>query len=449
MTSHTQTSPMPAFFALQGTLKDYDWGSVTLLADLQSREPTGRPEAEMWFGTHPSGISAVHIDEHDLNPFDSAPQGQEHPTVPLTEITGELGFLTKLLAAAQPLSLQAHPNQQQAREGFARENAAGIALSDPRRCFQDDQHKPEMLIALTHFVALCGFRDPVQASYSFQRLAEAEAEHHEQVTTDLSAALARISLLLSGGNIRQALHLLLDPSGPWVDPESGWVERVIQVIHHAEQLRRDDQSLDTAALAADFFPRDPGVLVTLLMNRVQLAPGQAIFLAAQQLHAYVEGLGLEVMAASNNVVRGGLTNKHIDRDQLDTLLDYAPVGEPLVYPRDERANTDLATGITLSSLCPPVEEFCVLRADFETENLSLTLDPATVLVPDLAQPVILVCTAGSVVLSSGTRQLELNPGQAAVLPHASASHAAGAPVSMVAQSANSTVFATGVPTARS
>lgn len=185
------------------------------------------------------------------------------------------------------------------------------------------------------------------------------------------------------------------------------------------------------------------------MNRVQLAPGQAIFLAAQQLHAYVEGLGLEVMAASNNVVRGGLTSKHIDRDQLDTMLDYAPVGEPLVYPRDERANTDLATGITLSSLCPPVEEFCVLRADFETENLSVTLDPATFLVPDLAQPVILVCTAGSVMLSSGTRQLELNPGQAAVLPHASASHAAGAPVSMVAQSANSTVFATGVPTARS
>lgn len=271
---------------LRGTVQHYDWGDADFIPGLIGAAPDGSPWAEIWFGTHPGGPSLVETASGE---------------VPLADITGELDVLVKVLAAARPLSLQTHPTRQQARAGFAREDEDGIDLDDPRRIYRDRGDKPELLVALTRFEALCGFA-PVAASVEIlERLGmvhEARTLLSEGIGGYLGAALTQRSV-------------------PLIERDTcpGWLARLV-----------------------DLHPTDPALRVAPLLNHVVLEPGEAISLPAGNLHAYLSGAGVEVMAASDNVVRAGFTSKHTDVRELLRIVDIAELAEPVVRPvaRDGR-----------------------------------------------------------------------------------------------------------------
>ncbi|MGM7669441.1 mannose-6-phosphate isomerase, class I [Microbacterium sp. A93] len=421
-------------YLLRAPLRDYAWGSATLLAELQGRVPTGRPEAELWMGAHP-GAPAGAVPAAD-------PQAEE---VPLHELLatdpdrllgeaarfGRLPYLVKLLAAGRPLSIQAHPTLDQARAGFAAEEAAGVPASAPHRNYKDDNHKPEMVVALTPFAALCGFRSAVDTATSFSRLAAVLAENPvlvedpvpaeapvlaEDIGHDdgaagsaetLAGAVAGFAerLLRSGDGddpaaesaaIESVFCGLLDPDGPWAS--GTWVGAAVAALAKAPRVLDEDLNLATAVGIAEHYPRDPGVLVSVLLHRLDLAPGQAIHLPAGNVHAYLYGLGVEVMAASDNVLRGGLTPKHVDIPELRRVVAFESV--PVPY------STPTSHGPGHLVFRPPFEEFQVERLDLPAADGS-TLTARG--------PVIAVCTAGRVRVSAGADTAELSPGESVFL----------------------------------
>lgn len=259
---------------LRGVTRNYAWGDRTAIPELLGIEPDGLPWAEVWFGTLSGGPSTTTAGR------------------PLVELAGELPFLVKLLAAAEPLSIQTHPSAEQARRGYAREQATGVAIDDPARNYRDASAKPELLCAITPFEALCGFRP-------FDRTAEwfAERGWHE-----LTVQLSRGPSEFVRWALSSSTHELPAGAPPW-----------------AERI-------------ATRYPGDGGVLVALLLNHVELAPGEAIYLMAGNVHAYLKGMGLEVMGSSDNVIRGGLTPKHVDVDEFVEVASFRPLLDPLVHP---------------------------------------------------------------------------------------------------------------------
>ena len=268
---------------VEGVVQHYAWGDTAFIPRLLGVEPDGRPWAELWLGTHPNGPSLL-------------ADGR-----PLADVTGQLPYLMKVLAAAAPLSLQTHPNAQQARAGHRR----GL--------YPDGNPKPELLCALTPFAALCGIR-PVTATL----------ELFDELGID---ELARVLTAHGPGHVLDGLYRgALDPR-PAIDacadsgrPEAQWV-----------------RELSTR------YPRDPSVAVTLMLNLVELSPGQALRLDAGNLHAYLRGAGIELMGASDNVVRGGLTVKPVDVDDLLRIVDPTPLVDPVLpggrrYELPERAH---------------------------------------------------------------------------------------------------------------
>ena len=289
--------------------REYSWGSPTLIPALEGREPTGRPEAEIWFGAHPGSPSRT-------------PDGRT-----LDAVLGEAGepplpFLLKILAAGMSLSIQVHPSKEQAVAGFAREEEAGIPRDADDRTYRDDNHKPEIIVALSdRFRALVGLR-PLEAT---RRL----------LATLGGPGAAELAEQLEGGDESRALAdalswALSDAARPAVD----------DIIR---SLRGDGtggdgefaEERDVLRRIATDFPGDPGVVVALLMNVVVLRRGEALFAPAGALHAYQDGLGVELMAASDNVVRGGLTPKHVDVPELLSLVDTTPGPAPLVSPVED------------------------------------------------------------------------------------------------------------------
>ncbi len=267
---------------LRGVVQHYAWGDPVAIPRILGQAADGRPWAEWWLGTHPGGPAVV-------------VGGQ-----PLVEVAGELPFLLKLLAAQQPLSLQVHPDTATAAAGFARENAAGIAERDPRRVYRDASAKPEMVCALSPFEALCGFRP----------LGDTEALLHSIGADELAVHLRQSGLEAAiTGLYRRHID-----AAPVVRACAG------HPTPHAELVTRLDR----------LYPGDPSVVVTLFLNRVLLQPGEALFLGPGTLHAYLHGVGVEVMGASDNVVRGGLTAKHVDIDELLRVLQFEPLADPVV-----------------------------------------------------------------------------------------------------------------------
>mgnify|MGYP000081226576 CR=1 FL=1 len=308
---------------LANTPRHYDWGSPSGISDLLGTRPSGLPEAELWFGTH--GASPTWLVDHDegyatLNELVFANPEQtvgNSDTVP---------FLLKVLAAGQPLSLQAHPSEAQAVAGFARENAAGLHLSDPVRNYRDAQSKPELIVAVSdEFVALSGFRRCATTVPLLEEIADhADSAALQTFVASFSAkgaASARDAFVW-------ALQFLLDGS----TDRDGLVEALVRVS--------TDPALDgneAALIVRDLclmYPTDPGLVVATLMNRVVLARNEALFLPAGNLHAYVRGVGIELMKASDNVLRGGLTNKHIDVAELIRVVDYSELVDPRLPPTE-------------------------------------------------------------------------------------------------------------------
>ncbi|MCK2028969.1 mannose-6-phosphate isomerase, class I [Microbacterium galbinum] len=315
--------------------RDYAWGSETLLADLEGRAPSGAPEAEVWFGDHPG------------DPADVVGGGT------LDAVTGgTLPYLLKLLAAAQPLSIQVHPTLAQAKEGWERES--GLALDDPQRNYRDANHKPELLVALSErFESLSGLRPVAQTLQLIDALAPTAA-----------VVALRERLSAEGDVLRDTLEWLLDGSaGEAVD---GVIDAVVTASRGDAGEWSD--ALRAIARIADTYPGDPGVVVALLMNHLVLRRGEGVFLRAGLLHAYLSGLGVEIMAASDNVLRGGLTPKRIDVPELLSLVDTAPGHVPVLRPAEEGAITTYDV---------PVPDFALCRIVLDGSATSVPVDGRT------------------------------------------------------------------------
>lgn len=280
---------------IAGDIRDYAWGTPGGISRLLARPATERPEAELWLGAHPSAPSRA-IRDASAWPDLAAWERAAGATLP---------YLLKVLSAASPLSLQAHPTPEQAAEGFAHENALGIPLDARERNYKDPYAKPELIVALEDgFEALCGFRPVAQTRAVVGDLAEA--------TPDPAPFLSWQERLARPDGIRQSFEWLLDGG----EPVTALIDGVAAAA--ASHPRRWELA---ARLAAEY-PGDPGIAVALMLNHVTLAEGEALWLPAGNIHAYLRGTGMELMGSSDNVLRGGLTPKHVDVDELRRVLDF-------------------------------------------------------------------------------------------------------------------------------
>jgi mannose-6-phosphate isomerase len=367
---------------LVGQVRDYAWGSRTAIPEILGTDPTGEPQAEYWLGAHP--LAPAQVDGVSLDTLLA-----DHPEWVGRSCRRAYGdrfpVLMKLLAAAKPLSLQAHPDRAQAEEGFAREEAAGLDLDDPARTYKDNWPKPELLIALTPFDGLCGFREPAAAVDLFHRLGVSEALH--TVIGPLSkrkgsAALAEVFLDI----------LSLEDT-----------DIVAHVVHAARAHVEDPDNLgDLARTAIELdahYPRHPSILAALLLNRIHLEPGEGMFLPPRTLHSYLRGVGVEVMASSDNVLRGVLTKKHIDVDEIIHVVEFVPSPIAPVLTEDEGG---FARYIT------PAREFTAWRGD---------LGRSPLVVPDTKACRIVLATEGEARLRAGDTTLDLEVGEAALLTY--------------------------------
>jgi mannose-6-phosphate isomerase len=291
--------------ALEGAARDYAWGSRTEIQRLLDRPVDGEPLAELWFGAHPQGPSPVPAHDASLDELIGAdPEGMLGRAC-VDRFGPRLPYLLKVLAAEQALSIQVHPTPEQAGAGYARENAAGIAVDAPNRNYRDENHKPELLCALTAFDALCGFRPVAETLALLDELAVPE--------------LGFVREQLQGADpLRSAFTALLTHDDP--------VPIVDALTRRAADA--DDGPLRAVRLAAANAPGDVGVALTLLLNDVRLEPGGAIYLGAGNVHAYLRGMGVEIMANSDKVLRCGLTGKHVDVPEVLAITDFVPLEEP-------------------------------------------------------------------------------------------------------------------------
>ncbi|WOF24190.1 mannose-6-phosphate isomerase, class I [Microbacterium betulae] len=348
--------------------RDYAWGSRSLLAALEGRPTTEGPEAEVWFGDHPSDPSDVGDGSGRTLDAWLADEG-----VRVSE-SGRLPYLLKLLAAGSPLSIQVHPTRDQAREGHARE--AALDGSGPRN-YVDDNHKPEIVVALSEsFEALSGLRELDATRRLLDAIGGAAAPLKERLT--------------DAEGLRSALGWLLGGEG------AETVRAIIGALGDARSTEFAAELANARRIAA-IYPDDAGVVVALLMNYVSLQRGEGLFLGAGKLHAYVEGLGVELMAASDNVLRGGLTPKRIDVDELLAVVDPSPGPVPVVLP------------VAVDHGSSGVETFPVPVDDFRLLRVRVGEGGETVLRPTGAA--IVVATAGAVTVGSGDDAVELRPGK--------------------------------------
>lgn len=367
---------------LEGAVKSYAWGSRTMLAELRGLgAPTRDREAEIWFGAHARGMASAIIDGSP-RPLGAVIDEAPLATLGVRSIERfgpRLPFLLKLLAADEPLSLQAHPSLAQARAGFAREEALGLALDDPRRSYKDPQHKPELLCALTPFAALSGFRAPQTTRALLAALDVAEL-------SPLDAALSDPTV---GGALHRAMEVVL--AWPAASLESTVAALARACTRHGGPFAREARWLQRVA---ERYPRDPGVLGALLLHVVELAPGEAVYLDAGNMHAYLHGAGVELMAASDNVIRGGLTEKHVDREELMTVLRFEEASPLPLRPSE--------------------------RGTYETDAAEFALHVASTAAPYRPEgPEIVLVTGGELAVATrGAAPIVLTAGQAAFIPAA-------------------------------
>ena len=306
---------------LEPARQQYAWGSTAAIPALLGVADDGAPWAEAWYGSHPAGPARVAGGDVLSTLIEAEPERLLGEDI-IWRFGRRLPFLLKLIAPEQPLSLQVHPSQAQAAEGYALEEEAGIALDHPSRNYKDTNHKPEMVLALTRFQAVAGFRAPRRAV---------------EVLAGLDSVLARrmrrtLRLNPTRYGIRQVFSDVVSASTrPTPEEISDLVAEIAARFEAgtSPSLRVDSNVLKMAVT----FPGDPGIAAALLLNPVTLQPGEALFVPAGSVHAYISGLGVEVMASSDNVLRAGLTAKHIDVPEMLACVDY--VAAPPVRPAPE------------------------------------------------------------------------------------------------------------------
>ncbi len=379
---------------LRGAVRTYAWGSHTAIAEFTGRpSPAAHPEAELWLGANPGDPAQLETDDGEkslLEAIRADPEGQLGAAT--RERFGDaLPFLAKVLAADEPLSLQAHPSVQQAREGFAHEDARGVPLSAPTRNYRDRSHKPELIVALGPFEALAGFR-PVERSIEYLRAL---------AVPDLDPFIG----LLSGQADADGLRALFTT---WITaPQSTLDVLVPAVLDGAVNYLRSGATefaaeAKSALELGERYPSDAGVLAATLLNRISLAPGEGIYLPAGNLHTYLHGVGFEVMANSDNVLRGGLTPKHVDVPELLRVLDFTPTDDLVIRPAVTADGFELAYDT-------PALEFALSLLSLDGELLGHQVDaPAR-----HDGPQVLLCSEGSVQVHAKTNSLMLQRGAAA------------------------------------
>lgn len=380
---------------LHGAVQHYAWGTTDAIPELLGVAADGRPFAEYWLGSHPSAPSTVANGKLDA-------VVHEHPDVvgeASREAFGDqLPYLMKVLSARHPLSLQVHPSRDQAREGFARENAAGIALDAPERTYRDDWPKPELIIALEEFQTLSGFRDPQRTAALFGGLGV--ADQLASVIGPLTgrkgpAALAEVFLdVLSIDGERARLSELVCAAAMQKKEAPGELGEFARTVLELDEV----------------FPTDPGILAALLMNRLVLQPGDACFVPAGHMHAHLRGTGIEVMANSDNVIRGGLTSKHVDVGELIKVVDFAPSAPEITHPE---------------TVSEGVERYVTPCQEFDVWRVTARPDGEPVKLPGRGSARIVLVVSGAGVLTGAEDRLELGRGQSAFLEAGEGSVALG------------------------
>lgn len=315
------------FLAITNTPRPYAWGSASAIANLLGTTPSGGPEAELWLGAHPGSPSVIVDPTRAGGASTLAEWIAADPGTALGRFAdaGRLPFLLKILAAAHPLSLQAHPTIEQARAGFARENALGIPVDAADRNYKDAFPKPELIFALSPtFDALCGFRPLAEVRDLLELLLSLDAQTEDPQPQPLEDLL---DFLFGPSSSSSSPDVSLRAVFEWLISSGSGVPTLVSLVTRLAPLSADPSLATAAALAAEY-PDDPGIVISLLLNRVTLARGEALYLPSGNIHAYLDGLGVELMAASDNVLRGGLTPKHIDVPELVSVLDFTPVPVP-------------------------------------------------------------------------------------------------------------------------
>jgi mannose-6-phosphate isomerase len=310
---------------LKNEIKEYHWGSRIFIPQLTGmRSPCQRPQAEMWLGAHPGASSMATVDNKQIRLREiikNDPVGALGKSVS-DKFSGDLPFLFKVLSAARPLSLQAHPNKAQARLGFAREDSKDIPIESPHRTYKDQNHKPEMICALTHLWAFKGFR----RNKDIIDLMDMVGASSVGVQTEL---LRRQD---ENEGLKGFFTSLLTM-------EKGKQEMVIEkIMGIVNGLEASEPAFEWIIKLYREFPGDIGVLSPLFLNVVCLEPMEAIYITSGELHGYLEGSGLELMANSDNVIRGGLTPKHVDVKELLDILDFAPHEPEIIRPEQAGNN---------------------------------------------------------------------------------------------------------------
>ena len=363
----------------------YAWGSATAIPALLGIEPDGSPLAEAWFGAHSSAPAMAGDQPLDQLIATSGDDvlgegvvGRFGPTLP---------YLLKLIAADHPLSLQVHPHIERARAGYAQEDAAGVPLDAPNRSYRDRNHKPELVYALTQFEALCGFRAPRRAAELFAGLDVPLAKELHGILADEPSA----------DGIRAVFEQLLHPTTrPGPDEVREIAEACAARLAAGSPSPRSDR---TVVLLQKEYPGDLGVVTSLLLNPVTLKPGEALFVPAGGVHAYLSGLAVEIMASSDNVLRAGLTPKHVDVPELLDNVDYVAAPPIRIAPETFYDATKV--------FYAPVDDF----------ELSVTeIDDADEHPLPGRGPRIVLCLSGRVTLTSAEDSGVLDQGQSVFVP---------------------------------
>jgi mannose-6-phosphate isomerase len=400
---------------LSNTIRPYAWGSPTAIPELLGVPPTGEPQAEMWMGAHPGAPSRLPRRGEEGSADDGGAGDVTLREVIEADPEGELGaesvrafgprlpFLLKVLAADSPLSLQVHPNRAQAEEGYADEEARGVPLEAGHRNYKDANHKPELLCALTPFDGLCGFRRAEEAAELLARLDVDGLKPYVDVLRATPEADA----------LREVLTAVLtadkDEIAGTVTAAAEAAARLAWPAHGArgaastgQSAEEDPYTLSYAAYAslARHYPGDPGVIAAMLLNHVRLSPGEALYLGAGVPHAYLKGLGVEIMANSDNVLRCGLTPKHIDVPELLRIVRFESGDPGVLRPEAGPGGEELYE--------TPIDAFRLSRYALTPGAAARTLNART--------PQILLCAGGHAVLRDAQgdeSELTLKSGQSA------------------------------------
>lgn len=337
---------------IENTPRAYAWGSREALPELLGTSPTGEPQAELWLGDHPGAPATV---------AKGCPEPQT--LIELIESDPErygvdgahLPFLLKILGIGAPLSLQVHPDRAQAAAGFAREEAAGVPRDAAARNYRDRMHKPELLVALAEVTALCGFRPLAEVRRDLLALAAVAPAGEGQEELLNAAEMCRADDEAGAQFAREKLMR-------WAltthrEQARAAAEAIAQLRQDVECAVERARMVALRELTAEH-PGDPGVVLSLLLHLVCLQPGEAVYLRPRQLHAYLSGIAIEVMAASDNVLRAGLTVKHIAVPELLRIVDFSTLESPRIEARE------VAPGLTVWQ--PPVADFMLMRARVDT-----------------------------------------------------------------------------------